>query len=102
MNVWFVGIMMILGIVAALIFAVGTLLIGAGIASIAYCACFVQDPKNTFVIGIDYGKRTADALDRMVEATERSVAIAEKSAACYLGEEPEETVEDLYELISRS
>lgn len=97
MNV-FTAIMMFMAVVAALILAVGVCLIGVGVIAAVYC-CITDDPKNRLVIGLDYGKRMNDAVERIVTATERCVDLTAESVGILSKEYEDDEDSDYIELM---
>lgn len=83
----FMGIVTILLVIAALMFGLGVLLLGSS-AIVAAAGCTgILEPENHFVIGLDYGLRVNDLLERMVISTEKTVELTEKSVNYTIGEE---------------
>ena len=83
----FMGIITVLLTIAALMFGLGVLLLGSS-AIVAAAGCVgILEPENRFVIGLDYGKRLKDAMERLVIATEKTVELTEKSVNYTIGED---------------
>lgn len=83
----FMGIVTILLVISALMFGLGVLLLGSS-AIVAAAGCVgILEPENHFVVGLDYGVRVNDLLERMVISTEKSVELTEKTVNYTIGEE---------------
>lgn len=83
----FMGIVTILLVISALMFGLGVLLLGSS-AIVAAAGCVgILEPENHFVIGLDYGKRVNDLMERIVISTEKTVELTEKTVEYTIGEE---------------
>lgn len=91
----FAGIMTFLLVVAALMFGLGILLLGSSFIVAAAGCVGILEPENHFVIGVDYGLRVNDLLERMVVSTEKTVELTEKSVNYTIGEDEEDSEEIL-------
>ena len=83
----FMGIVTILLVISALMFGLGVLLLGSS-AIVAAAGCVgILEPENHFVVGLDYGVRVNDLLERMVVSTEKTVELTEKTVNYTIDEE---------------
>lgn len=95
MSVW-TGIVTILGLIIAATFAIGMLLVGAGMIWLVYACTELDDPTTRFVVGVDFGKRYNDFMESVADDLHRTVELTEQAYSVVLpkDEESEEETEE--------
>lgn len=102
MNNIFVGIIMVLAVIAGLTFSVGVLALGIGVLMMWFSSITDDQIEGCHepTVRINYDERMNDSLDRIVDGYDEMIQLFKKMAeTCCQDEESEDTDEELEETI---